>query len=118
LKLNCDEPLSNVAFNFNVRHYIEAAACVPALSHLPLGTRGHDACVIIEVALGRDAMRALRQRGIKAHPSMLLPPVGSATSVTVAVAAVSSSAVLTGRPPSAAKSTPVGQCRLTISKPC
>jgi hypothetical protein len=24
LKLKCDEPLSNVAFNFNLRHYTEA----------------------------------------------------------------------------------------------
>jgi hypothetical protein len=25
LKLKCDEPLSNVAFNFNLRHYTEVA---------------------------------------------------------------------------------------------
>jgi hypothetical protein len=31
LKLNCDEPLSNVAFNVNVRRYTEVAAKVPKL---------------------------------------------------------------------------------------
>ena len=28
---------------------LEAAGCVTAMSHLPLGTRGHDATAIIEV---------------------------------------------------------------------
>jgi len=40
---------------------LEAAGCVPAMSHLPLGTRGHHAGAIIEAALGGDAMRALRR---------------------------------------------------------
>ena len=35
---------------------LEAAACVPAMSHLPLGTRGHAAGAIIEVWPGRNEL--------------------------------------------------------------
>jgi len=53
---------------------LEAAGCVPAMSHLPLGTRGHHAGAIIEAALGGDAMRALRRAKAPPQHAAQLPP--------------------------------------------
>jgi hypothetical protein len=51
LKLKCDEPLSNVAFNFNVRRYTAAGACT--ISGMCLGL--DDITVTEEQVVGPDA---------------------------------------------------------------
>ena len=56
MKIQSDEPLSNSAFNFNSRHYIEAVAVVELNFHSADYTSGSvkAGCVVVQVESGVD----------------------------------------------------------------